>query len=106
MFIPLTVSDHVRQATVPAAGGIPGHDQPGHRRADRRSAEKLPGQGLDAAPHTIAWYPEHHHHVRISAAPVSRYLARQEAGYAGPGQAAQILLPAVRSGHAERVLTV
>ena len=36
----------------------------------------LAGQGLDAGPHTIAWHLEHHHHVRVSAATVSRYLAR------------------------------
>ena len=36
----------------------------------------LAGRGLDAGPHTIAWHLEHHHHVRVSAATVSRYLAR------------------------------
>jgi transposase InsO family protein len=36
----------------------------------------LAGQGLDAGPHTIGWHLEHHHHVRVSAATVSRYLAR------------------------------
>jgi transposase InsO family protein len=36
----------------------------------------LAGQGLDAGPHTIAWHLEHHHHIRVSAATVSRYLAR------------------------------
>jgi transposase InsO family protein len=36
----------------------------------------LAGQGLDAGPHTIAWHLDHHHHVRVSAATVSRYLAR------------------------------
>jgi transposase InsO family protein len=36
----------------------------------------LAGQGLDAGPHTICWHLEHHHHVRVSAATVSRYLAR------------------------------
>jgi len=36
----------------------------------------LAGQGLDAGPHTIAWHMEHHHHIRVSAATVSRYLAR------------------------------
>ena len=38
----------------------------------------LAGQGLDAGPHTICWHLEHHHHVRVSAATVSRYLARAE----------------------------
>jgi transposase len=38
--------------------------------------EDLAGQGLDAGPHTICWHLEHHHHVRVSAATVSRYLAR------------------------------
>jgi transposase InsO family protein len=36
----------------------------------------LAGQGLDAGPHTIAWHLDHHHHVRVSAATISRYLAR------------------------------
>ena len=36
----------------------------------------LAGQGLDAGPQTIAWHLEHHHGVRVSAATVSRYLAR------------------------------
>ena len=36
----------------------------------------LAGQGLDAGPHTIAWHLEHHHGIRVSAATVSRYLAR------------------------------
>ena len=34
----------------------------------------LAGQGLDAGPHTIRWHLEHHHHRRVSAATVSRYL--------------------------------
>jgi transposase InsO family protein len=36
----------------------------------------LAGQGLDAGPQTIAWHLEHRHGVRVSAATVSRYLAR------------------------------
>ena len=36
----------------------------------------LAGQGLDAGPQTIAWHLEHHHQVRVSAATISRYLAR------------------------------
>jgi transposase InsO family protein len=36
----------------------------------------LAGQGLDAGPDTIAWHLEHHHRIRVSAATVSRYLAR------------------------------
>jgi transposase InsO family protein len=38
--------------------------------------KELAGQGLDAGPHTIAWHLEHHHHTRVSAATVSRYLSR------------------------------
>ena len=38
--------------------------------------KELAGQGLDAGPHTIAWHLEHHHRIRVSAATVSRYLAR------------------------------
>ena len=37
----------------------------------------LAGQGLDAGPQTIAWHLDHRHHVRVSPATVSRYLARQ-----------------------------
>jgi transposase InsO family protein len=36
--------------------------------------KELAGQGLDAGPHTIRWHLEHHHHRRVSAATVSRYL--------------------------------
>jgi transposase len=36
----------------------------------------LAGRGLDAGPHTIAWHLAHHHSIRVSAATVSRYLAR------------------------------
>ena len=36
----------------------------------------LAGQGLDAGPDTICWHLEHHHQVRVSAATISRYLAR------------------------------
>ncbi len=37
----------------------------------------LAGQGLDAGPQAICWHLEHHHRVRVSAAAVSRALARQ-----------------------------
>jgi transposase InsO family protein len=36
----------------------------------------LAGQGLDAGPDTICWHLLHHHHIRVSAATISRYLAR------------------------------
>lgn len=36
----------------------------------------LAGQGLDAGPQTIAWHLGHHHHIQVSPATVSRYLAR------------------------------
>jgi len=38
--------------------------------------KELAGQGLDAGPHTICWHLEHHHGRRVSAATVSRHLAR------------------------------
>jgi transposase len=38
--------------------------------------KELSGQGLDAGPHTICWHLQHHHQVKVSAATVSRYLAR------------------------------
>jgi transposase InsO family protein len=38
--------------------------------------KELSGQGLDAGPATICWHLEHHHRIRVSAATVSRYLAR------------------------------
>jgi transposase len=41
-----------------------------------RLRNELSGQGLDAGPDTIAWHLEHHHQVRVSAATISRYLAR------------------------------
>ncbi|OKH72776.1 transposase [Mycobacterium sp. SWH-M1] len=36
----------------------------------------LTGKGLDAGPHTIAWHLEHHHHLRVSTATISRHLTR------------------------------
>jgi transposase InsO family protein len=36
----------------------------------------LAGRGLDAGPDTICWHLAHHHRVTVSAATVSRYLAR------------------------------
>jgi transposase InsO family protein len=41
-----------------------------------RLRKELAGQGLDAGPHTIAWHLEHHHQVTVSAATISRHLAR------------------------------
>jgi transposase InsO family protein len=41
-----------------------------------RLRTELAGQGLDAGPHTICWHLRHHHQVQVSAATVSRYLAR------------------------------
>jgi transposase InsO family protein len=38
--------------------------------------KELAGQGLDAGPHTIAWHLAHHHQITVSAATISRYLAR------------------------------
>ena len=38
--------------------------------------KELAGQGLDAGPDTIGWHLEHRHRVRVSAATISRYLAR------------------------------
>jgi transposase InsO family protein len=35
---------------------------------------ELAGKGLDAGPHTIAWHLEHHHHLIVSAATISRHL--------------------------------
>jgi transposase InsO family protein len=43
-----------------------------------RLRKDLAGQGLDAGPHTICWHLGHHHHrIRVSAATVSRTLARR-----------------------------
>ena len=38
--------------------------------------KELAGQGLDAGPDTIAWHLEYRHCIRVSAATISRYLAR------------------------------
>lgn len=38
--------------------------------------KELAGQGLDAGPQTIAWHLRHRHQVTVSAATISRYLAR------------------------------
>ena len=45
----------------------------------------LAGQGLDAGPQTIAWHLQQHHQMKVSAATVSRYLAR--AGLVTPAPA-------------------
>ena len=37
---------------------------------------KLSAAGLDAGPDTIAWHLSQHHHVTVSVATISRYLAR------------------------------
>ncbi|MFI5355418.1 MAG: alpha/beta family hydrolase, partial [Desulfobaccales bacterium] len=42
-----------------------------------RLRKELAGQGLDAGPQTIAWHLEQHHQLKVPAATVSRYLARQ-----------------------------
>ena len=34
----------------------------------------LDSKGLDAGPHTIAWHLEHHHHLHVSVASISRHL--------------------------------
>jgi transposase InsO family protein len=47
-----------------------------------RLRKELAGQGLDAGPHTIAWHLQHHHQIKVSAATISRYLAR--AGLVAP----------------------
>jgi transposase InsO family protein len=38
--------------------------------------KELSGQGLDAGPQTIAWHLDHHHQIQVSAATISRHLAR------------------------------
>jgi len=35
--------------------------------------KELAGQGLDAGPQTIAWNLDHHHHIQVSPATISRY---------------------------------
>jgi transposase InsO family protein len=40
-----------------------------------RLRKELSGRGLDAGPQTICWHLEHHHHIRVPAATISRYLA-------------------------------
>jgi transposase len=63
--------------------------------------KELAGQGLDAGPHTICWHLQHLHGITVSAAAVSRYLSRRGAGDARSGEAAAVVLPAVRGGAAE-----
>jgi transposase InsO family protein len=50
---------------------------PGTVELITRLRKELAGQGLDAGPQTIAWHLEHDHQLKVSAATVSRYLARQ-----------------------------
>ena len=55
----------------------PGVTAPGTVELITRLRKELAGQGLDAGPQTIAWHLEHDHQLKVSAATVSRYLARQ-----------------------------
>jgi transposase InsO family protein len=48
--------------------------------------EQLAGRGLDAGPDTICWHLDHHHQIRVSAATVSRYLARAGLVVPEPGK--------------------
>ena len=57
-------------------GTSPAAISPGTVELIVRLRKELAGQGLDAGPHTIAWHLQHHHQVRVSAATISRYLAR------------------------------
>jgi transposase InsO family protein len=41
-----------------------------------RLRKELTEQGLDAGPHTIGWHLANHHDVTVSAATISRYLAK------------------------------
>jgi hypothetical protein len=51
-----------------------------------RLRKDLAGQGLDAGPHTICRHLEHHHRIVVSAATVSRTLARQGLVIPDPGK--------------------
>ena len=64
------------RAAVAAAEDLTAGDPRGHGRADHRLRKELAGQGLDAGPDTIGWHLEHHHQITVSAATISRYLAR------------------------------
>ena len=66
--------------------------------------KELAGQGLDAGPHTIAWHLAHRHHIGVSPATIGRCLARAGLVTPDPGETAEVVLPAVRSTTAERVL--
>jgi transposase InsO family protein len=57
-------------------GTSPAAISPGTVELIVRLRKELAGSGLDAGPHTIAWHLQHHHQVRVSAATISRYLAR------------------------------
>jgi transposase InsO family protein len=57
-------------------GSCPSAVSPGTVELIARLRKELAGQGLDAGPHTIAWHLARHHHVTVSPATVSRYLAR------------------------------
>ena len=71
-----------------------------------RLRKELAGQGLDAGPHTIGWHLAHHHQIQVSPATISRYLTRAGLVTPDPAQAPQIVLPAVRSRPAQRVLAI
>ena len=59
-----------------------------------RLRKELAGHGLDAGPHTICGRLERHHHIRVPAATVRRYLTGQGLVTPGPGQPAAVVLPA------------
>ncbi|WP_457146108.1 helix-turn-helix domain-containing protein [Mycobacterium sp. URHB0021] len=47
---------------------------------------ELRGKGLDHGPHTIAWHLQHHHHLIVSAATISRHLHAAGLVQASPQQ--------------------
>ena len=58
-----------RPKTSPAAIG------PGTVELIIRLRKQLSGQGLDAGPETNGWHLAQHHHITVSRATISRYLA-------------------------------
>jgi transposase-like protein len=72
----------------------------------RRLPKELAGQGLNTGPHTIAWHLEHHHQGPGLGGHRQPVPVPRGTGHPRPGQAAEVVLPAVRRRAAQRVLAV
>ena len=68
--------------------------------------KELAGRAWTRGRTRSAWHLAHHHQVKVSAATISRYLARAGLVSPEPAKRPEVVVSAVRSRAAERVLAV